>query len=113
MLRSVDVVVVEEPRRLYRVSRARDDEGFLDAFRSHYEQGLPPRGPEDRAAVIHMALSMFDSESVAAQLAERVPKLGRHVATVELKPGLGLCVAKTGGPRTGRCGAGHFSSRAA
>jgi hypothetical protein len=33
-----------------------------------------------------------------AQLAARVPKLGGHVATIDLRPGLGLCVAKTGGP---------------
>lgn len=45
-----------------------------------------------------MALSMFESADVAAQLARRVPKLGGHVATVDLQPDLGLCVAKTGGP---------------
>ncbi|HET6509573.1 MAG TPA: hypothetical protein VFG42_22440 [Baekduia sp.] len=98
LLRSVEVEVVEEPQRLYRVSRARDDERFGEAFLSHYEQGRPPRGPEDRAAVIHMALSMFDSADVAAQLARRVPKLGGHVAAIDLLPDLGLCVAKTGGP---------------
>src|SRR4051794_6473605 len=98
LLRSVEVVVVEEPQRLYRVSRARDDERFAEALRSHYEQGLPPRGPEDRAAVIHMALSMFASADVAAQLASRVAKLGGHLATIDLVPGLGLGVAKTGGP---------------
>jgi hypothetical protein len=27
-----------------------------------------------------------------------VRKLGGHIATVELRPGLGLCVAKTGRP---------------
>lgn len=98
VLRSVEVVVVAEPHRLYRVSRARDDERFGEAFLSHYEQRRPPRGPEDRAAVIHMALSMFDSADAAAQLAGRVPKLGGHIAPVDLLPGLGLCVAKTGGP---------------
>lgn len=98
LLRSVDVVVVDELQVLYRVTGARDDETFLDVFRSHYELGRPPRGPEDRAAVIHMALSMFDSPDVTSQLASRVPKLGGHIATVELRPGLGLCVAKTGGP---------------
>jgi hypothetical protein len=98
LLRSVEVIVVDEPQRLFRVTRAHEDERFVEALRSHYEQNLPPRGPEDRAAVIHMALSMFASVEVAAQLAERVPKLGGHVATVDLAPGLGLCVAKTGGP---------------
>jgi hypothetical protein len=98
LLRSMEIVVVETPQRLYRVSTARDDDRFADAFRSHYERRLPPRGPEGRAAAIHMALSMFDTADVAAQLARRVPKLGGHVATVELRPDLGLCVAKTGGP---------------
>ncbi len=45
-----------------------------------------------------MALSMFDSADVAAQLAARVPKLGGHIATIDLVPGFGLSVAKTGGP---------------
>lgn len=41
---------------------------------------------------------MFDSLAVACQLAARVPKLGGHIATLELRPDLGICVAKTGGP---------------
>jgi hypothetical protein len=41
---------------------------------------------------------MFASADVAAQLASRVPKLGGHVATIDLVPGRGFCVAKTGGP---------------
>ncbi len=45
-----------------------------------------------------MALSMFDERSVAAQLAARVPKLGGHIAEMALTPGLGICVARTGGP---------------
>lgn len=98
LLRSIEVLVLEAPQRPYRVTRPRGHERFLDAFHSHYEQRLPPRGPEDRAAVIHMALSMFDSAEIAAQLARRVPKLGGHVATVDLQPDLGFCVAKTGGP---------------
>jgi hypothetical protein len=98
LLRSIEVVVLEEGMRLYRVCRAREDAAFVDGLRSHYEQGLLPRGPENRAAVVHMALSMFDAPSVAAQLARRVPKLGGHVATLDLQPGVGLCVAKTGGP---------------
>jgi hypothetical protein len=45
-----------------------------------------------------MALSMFDAPAVARDLAVRVPKLGGHIATIDLQPGLGICVAKTGGP---------------
>jgi hypothetical protein len=44
-----------------------------------------------------MALSMFDSIDVAGQLADRVPKLGGHIATLDLQPDLGICIAKTGG----------------
>lgn len=76
----------------------RDSPSFDEAFRSHYELGRLPRGPENRAAAIHMALSMFDERSVAAQLAARVPKLGGYIAEMALKPDLGICVARTGGP---------------
>jgi hypothetical protein len=37
LLWSVEAVVVDEPQLLYRVSRARADERFADAFRSYYE----------------------------------------------------------------------------
>lgn len=98
MLRRVEVLVLEEPMRLFRIAPERDAARFEDAFRSHYELGRPPRGPEDRAAAIHMALSMFDRKEVAVDLAVRVPKLGENIATMDLQPGLGICVAKTGGP---------------
>lgn len=98
LLRTIQVDVLDEPRRLYRVCSPREADGFIESFRSHYELGRPPRGPEDRAAVIHMAVSMFDSPEIAAQLASRVPKLGGHVAHVDLLPGNGFCAAKTGGP---------------
>lgn len=97
-MRKIELDVVEEERRLFRVSKGQQVETFGEAFRSNYELGRPPRGPEGRVAVIHMALSMFDSADVARQIAERYPKLGNHLATVDLRPGLGLCVAKTGGP---------------
>jgi hypothetical protein len=98
MLRTIEVVVLEEPMRLFRIVPEPESPQFEDAFRSHYELGRPPRGPENRAAAVHMAISMFDRAEVAASLAERVPKLGGHVATMDLRPGFGVCVAKTGGP---------------
>jgi len=98
LLRELTVVVVEEGRRLYRVCGPREGAGFEDAMRSHYELGRPPRGPENRAAAVHMALSMFGTPRVAHDLATRVPKLGGHIATIDLQLGLGICVAKTGGP---------------
>ncbi len=98
LLREVRVVIIEDGPRLYRVCGPREATRFDDALRSHYELGRPPRGPENRAAAIHMALSMFDAPTVARDLAVRVPKLGGHVATIDLRPGHGICVAKTGGP---------------
>ena len=98
LLQRIEVRVLDGEQRLYRVCRPQSDDGFLDAFRSHYELGRPPRGPEDRAAVLHMALSMFDRIEVARDLAERVPRLGGHVAVLDLRTGLGMSVAKTGGP---------------
>lgn len=79
--------------RLFRIVPERDSPSFGEAFRSHYELGRLPRGPENRAAAIHMALSMFDERSVAAQLAARVPKLGGHIAEMALEPDLGICIA--------------------
>jgi hypothetical protein len=98
LLRELTVAVLEEGHRLYRICGPRDDEAFEDALRSHYELSRPPRGPENRAAAVHMSLSMFDTPRVAHDLAVRVPKLGGHVATIDLQPGLGICVSKTGGP---------------
>lgn len=62
---------------------------FEEAFRSHYDLGRAPRGPENRAAAIHMALSMFDRFEVAADLARRVPKPGRSCGDAGPRPGRG------------------------
>lgn len=99
MLRRIEVRVLEEPVRFLRIVAEPASQAFEDAFRSHYELGRPPRGPEIRAAAIHVAISMFDTTDVARALAARVPKLGGHIATVDLEPEFGICVAtKTGGP---------------
>jgi hypothetical protein len=60
LLHAFEVRVVEEPLRLYRVTVERSSAQFVESLRSHYELRRPPRGPENRAAAIHMALSMFD-----------------------------------------------------
>lgn len=99
LIRTIAVEVLHDgQQRLFRVCGDREASGFEDAFRSHYDLRRPPRGPENRVAAIHMALSMFDRIEVAADLARRVPKLGGHVATLDLVADLGICVAKTGGP---------------
>ena len=97
-IRHVAVHVLLEPMRLYRIVPERESSGFEDAFRSHYELDRPPRGPENRAAVIHMAVSMFDEFGVAEAMAQRIPKLGGRIATMDLEPDAGICVAKTGSP---------------
>jgi hypothetical protein len=78
------------------VCGARDGDGFLDALRSHYELGRPPRGPENRAAVIHMALSMFDVPTVARDLAVRVPTLAATWRRSTCSRALGISVPKFG-----------------
>jgi len=71
----------------------------LDSFRSHYELQRPPRGPEVRAAVIHMAVSMFEMADPCWALIDRTNgRIGDHVAELRLVPGRGVCAAKTGGP---------------
>jgi hypothetical protein len=71
----------------------------LDSFRSHYKLRRPPRGPEARAAVIHMAVSMFEAPEPCWPLIDRTRgRIGDRVAALRLIPGRGVCVAKTGGP---------------
>jgi hypothetical protein len=99
LIQDLRVVVLEEQTRLYRVSRGPDDPDQVDSFRSHYELRRPPRGPEDRATVIHMAISMFETPEPCWSLIERTRgRIGDHVAELHLLPGRGLCLAKTGGP---------------
>ena len=76
-----------------------DDPAQVDSFRSHYELKRLPRGPEQRAAVIHMAVSMFETAAPCWALIERTRgRIGSYVAELHLRPDRGLCVAKTGGP---------------
>jgi len=82
LVRTMTVEVLDEERRLFGQRRVRN------RVSSHYELRIPRRGPENRAAVIHMALSMFDGPEIAASRVRRVPKLGGCVATMDLVPGL-------------------------
>jgi hypothetical protein len=65
LLRVIEVRVLEEPMTLYRIVAGEEASELEDAMRSHYELRRPPRGPENRAAAIHMAISMFDKPRVA------------------------------------------------
>lgn len=99
LLVDVDVRVLDEEMRLYRACAGSADGVALDSFRSHYELKRPPRGPENRATVIHMALSMFEEPEPCWNLIERTRgKIGDQVAELRLAPGHGICVAKTAGP---------------
>jgi hypothetical protein len=100
LLINVDVRVLDAEMRLYRDCAGSGSSSVaLDSFRSHYELRRPPRGPEDRATVIHMALSMFEEPEPRWNLIERTRgKIGDHVAELRLTPGHGICVARTAGP---------------
>lgn len=99
LIRRVDVRVLETEMRLYRVCHASAEAGQLQSFRSHFALERPPRGPENRATVIHMAVSMFETADACWKLIDRTRgKIGDRVAELQLVPGHGVCVAKTGGP---------------
>lgn len=99
IIREVRVRVIEDEMRLYRATWAEQEPAQLDSFRSHYELRRSPRGPEMRAAVIHMAVSMFETAEPCWALIDRTSgRIGDHVAEVRLEPGRGICAAKTGGP---------------
>jgi hypothetical protein len=91
--------MLEEPMRLYRVCTDPQHPDALDSFRSRYELGRAPRGLEVQAAVIHMAVSMFETAEPCRNLIRRTRRrIGTHVAELKLRPGQGICVAKTSGP---------------
>jgi hypothetical protein len=99
LLTNVDVRVLDQEMRLYRACAVESASLSLDSLRSHYELRRPPRGPENRATVIHMALSMFEEPEPCWSLIERTRgKIGDHVAELRLTPGRGICIAKTAGP---------------
>jgi hypothetical protein len=99
LIQEVLSAFLEEETRLYRATWADGDPAQFDSFRSHYELQRPPRGPEIRAAVIHMAVSMFETAEPCWALIDRTRgRIGDHVAELRLVPGRGVCAAKTGGP---------------
>jgi hypothetical protein len=85
---------------LYRIVKSGDatDEEFDRSFRSSYELGNPPRHVENRLAVVHMGLSMYETINRAQRTARAWPKIGGWIARVDLVPGQGFCGARTGQP---------------
>lgn len=91
--------VLDEELRLYRACSGPGNPAHIDSFRSHYELRRPPRGVEAWATVLYMAVSMFETAVPCWSLMERTRgRIGDHVAELRLGPGLGICVARTGGP---------------
>jgi hypothetical protein len=99
LVRDVQVRVLDTEMRLFRICGASTDPAHLDSFRSHYELQRSPRGPEVWATVIHMAVSMFETDAPCRGLIDRTRgRIGDRVAELRLGLGHGVCVAKTGGP---------------
>jgi hypothetical protein len=76
----------------------RDDPGFVDAFRSRAELGLPPRSYTPAAATprINDGISTFTTLEVAAETARKFPQIGGYVASLRLVEGQGFTVAEWG-----------------
>lgn len=89
-----------EPVLVYRIVQdvQRGDPAMLDALRSNYERGARPRGIEVELALIHFGLSMYLAREMATATARRWPRLGSHLAEIELVPSSGSCWAHTGQP---------------
>lgn len=98
-----DQLIVNTMRRsvtAYRIVKGvhRSDPLTLDAFRSNYERDARPRGLEIELALIQFGLSMYLEREMAAATARRWPRLGRHLAEVQLEPGNGFSWSHTAQP---------------
>lgn len=97
------VVVLREPKTLYRGAFGRDQATLIHALASNYEAGRSPHPADLRATVLHMAISGFEHPDVLLRLARKRPdRVGTHIVTLELQSDHGICVADTGSP-------GHWS----
>lgn len=99
----ITVDIVREPMTLYRGCHGSEPADLISAMRSNYEARRSPHPEERKAIVSFMAVSMFEDGDRLTRFARQRPgRIGTHIARVELRPGLGICVADTGG-------AGHWS----
>lgn len=97
------VDVVRERMTLYRGCHGAAPSDLIRSMRSNYEEGRRPHPEERKAIVSFMAVSMFEDGDRLRRFAQQRPaRIGTHVARVELRPGLGICIADTGGE-------GHWS----
>lgn len=97
-----DLVVrrVEQRQVAFRIVQgaAESDPGVRDSLCSNYERDARPRGLEQESTLIHMGLSMYMRRDLAEATARRWPRIGTHIAEVNLDPGYGFCLADTGQP---------------
>jgi hypothetical protein len=97
------VDVVRRETTLYRGCHGAALPELVRGMRSNYEAGRRPHPAERNAIVTFMAVSMFeDGERLRRFALQRPDRIGTHIAIVELRPGLGICLADTGGE-------GHWS----
>jgi hypothetical protein len=91
------VEAVREPITLFRGCRGSLRPDLVAAMRSNYEVGRSPHPAERRAIAVYMAVSMFEDGELLRRLALRRPdRIGTHLARIELRPRLGICMADTG-----------------
>jgi hypothetical protein len=79
----------------------RDDERFIDGFKSRSELGLPPRGAIGENAELASGISAYDTVQAAIATARAAARRGRDlggfVAEIRLVDGLGFEIAVWGG----------------
>jgi hypothetical protein len=111
LLRSVEMVVVEERLRLYGVSRVRDDERFAEAVRSHTGKVcrlLVPR-TDQRSSTWRSRCSPRPTSRPSWRAASRSSTVTSPRSTSF--PGSDPASPRPGARRTGQPGAGRFSLR--
>jgi hypothetical protein len=88
-----------ETLELFRiVTKLERDATLAKSLTSSCALARPPRGWEQRSALIHMGLSMFEQPGQAAATARRFPIIGGFVARVHLTAEHGFGTADTGPP---------------
>ena len=98
-----DVLVLREPKTVFRACFGDDEQAVRSSFRSNFETGRAPHPADLHATIIRMAVSVFEDSEVPTRFARKNPRrIGTHVAKVGLVPGRGVCLADTSGP-------GHWS----
>jgi hypothetical protein len=91
------IEAVRDPMTLFRGCRGSHMQDLVAAMRSNYEVGRSPHPAERRAIAVYMAVSMFENDQLLRRLALRRPdRIGTHLACIELRPRLGICIANTG-----------------